>query len=248
MESGLFMASVREHYKNLLASHYSWMSGGSALKVKENRNFFRSLDLRPRASKVAVDLGAGPGFQSIPLAEAGFFVTAVDLNQALLNELTQNAGDLPVVTVHDDILHFSRHCPAEIEVIVCMGDTLTHLQSQEEVRTLLTNVYRSLADEGHLILSFRDMTDELIGLDRFIPVRSDADKIFTCFLEYEARLVKVHDILYEKVHDRWQIKKSFYRKLRIPPAWTRTVLEEIGFRIDICDVEKGMAIIVARKT
>jgi SAM-dependent methyltransferase len=241
------MASVREHYENLLAAHYSWMSGGSALKVQENRDFFRSLDLRPEASKEAVDLGAGSGFQSIPLAEAGFSVTAVDLNRTLLQELEQNTGDLAITTVHDDILHFPRHSPAEIEIIVCMGDTLTHLRSLEEVYDLLTKAYRSLAGQGRLILTFRDMTSELTGVDRFIPVRSDANRIFTCFLEYEAKYVKVHDILYERIHNHWQMEKSFYRKLRISPAWTRTVLEKIGFRIDTCGVEKGMATLVAQK-
>ena len=66
------MASVEKHYEDLLAPYYSWISGGSELKLKEYRNFFRDHGVRPASSGVAVDLGAGPGFQSIPLAETGF--------------------------------------------------------------------------------------------------------------------------------------------------------------------------------
>ncbi len=40
---------------------------------------------------------------------------------------------------------------------------------------------------------------ELTELDRFIPVKSDGSKIFTCFLEYEKETVKVHDIIYERI-------------------------------------------------
>jgi len=47
--------------------------------------------------------------------------------------------------------------------------------------------------------TYRDLTKELEGLDRFIPVRSD-DKIMTCFLEYEsAESVAVHDLIYTRV-------------------------------------------------
>ena len=81
------MASVEEHYDHLLAPFYSWISGGSDLKIEENRKFFKDHDIRPVSSGVAVDLGAGSGFQSIPLAEAGFNVIALDTNRQLLTHL-----------------------------------------------------------------------------------------------------------------------------------------------------------------
>lgn len=39
-----------------------------------------------------LDIGTGPGFFSIILAEAGYAVTAVDFTQAMLNEAKSNAG------------------------------------------------------------------------------------------------------------------------------------------------------------
>lgn len=41
-----------------------------------------------------LDIGTGPGFFSILLAEAGFHVTAVDLTPAMLSEARKNAGRL----------------------------------------------------------------------------------------------------------------------------------------------------------
>lgn len=41
-----------------------------------------------------LDVGTGPGFFSILLAEAGFPVTAIDLTPAMLNEARSNAGSL----------------------------------------------------------------------------------------------------------------------------------------------------------
>ena len=239
------MVSAKEHYDHFLGPYYSWLSGGLGKKVEENRKFFFDHDISPRSSKVAVDLGAGPGFQSIPLAESGFNVIAIDMNRHLLGELRQNTQGLSVVAVEDNLLNFTRHSPTNNEVIVCMGDTLLHLQSFEDVQNLFENAYNSLANNGRLILAFRDMTRELTGLDRFIPVRSDATKIFTCFVEYKKKHILVHDILYEKNNQQWIMKKSLFRKLRILPQWTRNVLEGIGFRIETYDVGKGMVTIVA---
>jgi len=241
------MASVKEHYDNLLASCYSWMCGGSELKLLKNRAFFKNHSIRPAHSAVAVDLGAGPGFQAIPLAEAGFNVTAIDVSRDLLAELNDTAGKLPIRTIQDELLDFTEHSPVRIEIIVCMGDTLTHLKSLAEVKKLIRCAYGALEKEGLLILGFRDLTDALTQLDRFIPVRSDSSRIFTCFLEYEKRHVKVHDLLYEKTGDQWKLKKSFFRKLRISSQWVQECLLKAGFTVQKNGIENGMTTIIARK-
>ena len=241
------MASVKEHYDNLLASYYSWMCGGSDLKLKENRAFFRDHGIRPAHSAAAVDLGSGAGFQAIPLAEAGFEVTAIDVSSELLAQLNKTAGKLPITTVQDDLLNFTEYSPEKIELIVCMGDTLTHLKVLADVKELIHRVYGALAQGGLLILGFRDMTVELTQLDRFIPVRSDSKRIFTCFLEYEKCHVKVHDIFYEKIDDQWKMKKSFFRKLRISSQWAKECLLKAGFKVEKYDIENGMITMIARK-
>jgi len=241
------MASVEEHYDNLLASCYSWMCGGFELKLKKNRAFFQDHRIRPAHSATAVDLGAGPGFQAIPLAEAGFNVTAIDVSRDLLAELNKTAGELPIRTIQDNLTNFAEHSPAKIEIIACMGDTLTHLKTLAEVEVLIHSVYGALEKEGLLILGFRDMTVELTRLDRFIPVRSDSKRIFMCFLEYEKCHVKVHDILYEKTDDQWKMKKSFFRKLRISSQWAKECLLKAGFKVENYGIEDGMTTIIARK-
>ena len=198
-------------------------------------------------SAAAVDLGAGCGFQSIPLAESGFNVTAIDVSRDLLAELRENAEGLPIVTIEDNLLNFTKHSPAKIEIIVCMGDTLTHLNSRDEVRKLMNTVYPVLEEQGLFILGFRDLTPELTELDRFITVKSDSKRIFTCFLEFEKKQVKVHDILYEAADNKWNIKKSFYRKLRISEQWTNECLRDAGFTIEKLDNQNGMLTILARK-
>jgi SAM-dependent methyltransferase len=223
------------------------MSGGFTQKLQQNQDFFRSHRVRPAHSGIAVDLGAGCGFQSIPLSQIGFSVSAIDSSKKLLAELRQNAQGLAIKTINDDLLNFDRCCPGPIELVVCMGDTLTHLSTRKTIRHLLRKIFKALEADGRLILSFRDLSVELSGLDRFISVRNDANIVFTCFLEYEKSHVKVHDIVYQRKHDRWDLKKSFYKKIRIAPQWIKEVLQSLGFRIETFAVHDAVACIIARK-
>ncbi len=245
MEKGNDMAGVKEHYDKLLAPYYAWIYGGSELKFEENRKFFQSHGIRPAQSGAAVDLGAGSGFQSIPLSQAGFKVLAIDGCHDLLMELKSHAAGLVIVTVEDDLLNFTEHIAGKVELIVCMGDTLTHLQTLAEVQALVEEGCRALEDNGRLILEFRDLAAELKNLDRFIPVRSDSNRIFTCFLEYEEKHVKVHDIVHEKTGNQWVMKKSYFRKLRIPQQWMSECLRKVGFTIEKLDIHNGMITIIA---
>lgn len=242
------MPSVEEHYKKLLAPYYSWIHGGAEQQLSVYRVFFgRHAVHPPEDCGVAVDLGAGPGFQSIPLAELGYQVIAIDISRELLNELRQKAGGLSITVIQDDLLRFARHSPPRVELIVCMGDTLTHLQTLQDVRRLIIAAKKRLTLRGRLFLGFRDMSIAVKDLERFIAVRSDSERIFTCFLEYEKRHVRVHDLVYERSGDQWSLHKSFFRKLRISTEWLQGQIEKAGLGIENLDIHNGITTIIARK-
>ncbi len=241
------MATSAEHYEKHLARYYSWLFGDFNDMVKANRHFFIAQRLIPGKSRIAIDLGCGPGFQSIALAQLGFNVLAFDLSQTLLEELKNNSVRLHITPIKDDILNFASHCPESVELCVCMGDTLKHLDSFEKVKSLFADIYRSLETGGKIVLTFRDLVPELKGMDRFILVKSDSETILTCFLEYEAEHVKVNDMIYTKSQDAWKLDVSCYRKLHIPMEWVRRELSELGFTIGICENNKGMITVIANK-
>ena len=241
------MAGVCEHYENHLARYYAWISGGVDEKMEENRKFFVDHDIQPIRSGLAFDLGAGCGFQSVPLAQLGFRVVALDLSAKMLAQLKKTAKNLPIETICDDLSNFTNYKSGNGELVVCMGDTLTHLDDFKKVQALLDTVFLSLETGGCLILSFRNLTQELVELDRFIPVKSNETTIFTCFLEFEKDSVKVHDIIYEKNKGQWVLKKSVFQKLRISPDWTQKYLQKIGFTIEFYDEQNGLIFIIARK-
>lgn len=241
------MADVAGHYQNLLAGVYTWLYGGADARIADTRVFFAANGIAPRGCGNAVDLGCGSGFQSIPLAEIGFSVTALDFSETLLAELEARCAGLKITTACADLLDFARHVPERLELAVCMGDTLTHLPGFGEVERLLRDLHGRLEKGGKLVLTFRNLTQEVPRGDRFIPVRSDENRVFSCFLEYEGDFAIVHDLLYTHGAAGWELKKSFYKKLRISPAWVMLVIEGAGYRTAALHEERGLATIIAEK-
>lgn len=242
------MSSIQEHYEKLLAKHYSWMFGDYDAKVQENLGFFRKHEATPRLSKRAIDLGCGSGFQSIALANLGFKVLSIDISPTLLAELEGHRESRDIRTVCADMLDFHEYCSqSKAEVVVCMGDTLTHLRSFDEVLFLFRKVYEHMESDGLFFLSFRDLTIEPRGVDRIIPVRSDESTIMTAFLEYENEHVNVHDVIYTKQNNGWHLNKSCYKKLRIGAEWAKRQLESIGFKLVSDETGNGLITIIASK-
>ncbi|MGK4003372.1 class I SAM-dependent methyltransferase [Sorangium sp. So ce1036] len=242
------MPTVADHYDRLLAAHYSRMFGDHDAKVAEQRALLERLGLRPEGSAEALDLGCGSGFQSIALAQLGFKVRAVDLSDKLLGELAARRGQLPIDVVQGDLLDALERPGPPAELAVCMGDTLPHLGSKADVERMFAGCRRRLAPGGRLALTFRDLTRELEGVDRFIPVHDSADVIMTCFLEYEPETVKVHDLVHTRSPQdgRWTLSASFYRKLRLSPDWVSERLEAAGLRVCHREIARGLVTLVAR--
>jgi SAM-dependent methyltransferase len=236
------MTTVKNHYEQLLAPIYVWMAGGveSALAAGAQD----VAPLTPGAG-LAVDLGAGFGMHAIPLARAGYEVVALDTSRELLDVLREQGAGLAIRTVEADLLDFRRHVSTTASLIVCLGDTLTHLESTDDVERLVRDVAASLRPGGRFVATFRDYTHAATGDARFIPVRSDANRIHTCFLEQQPDVMLVHDIVHERDGATWRMKVSSYPKLRLAPVAVAETLRYAGLEPTVAPGTRGMVRITA---
>ena len=223
--------NARKHYDNLLGPVYAWSSGGIDAALKRGRDEITSITTHPSSTGVAVDLGAGFGAHAIPLAEAGYRVLALDFCSVLLAQLRQNAGLLSIECIKDDVLEFDRYLSGKAELILCMGDTLMHLDSEATVASLVAKAADALSETGRFVVSFRDYSAPLRGADRFMPVRCDDTRMLTCFLEYVDTTVRVYDLLHEWGEHGWEFQVSHYDKLRLSPAWLIRQMESQGLTV-----------------
>lgn len=238
------MAGAREHYDQLLGEVYRWSTGaGDPFERGAAWLARHQLDQHARY----LDLGAGFGAHAVPLARAGKSVVAVDFHAGLLAELRAAA---PAVETHrDDLVAFLAGGSAGArDAVLCLGDTLTHLADPATVRALLTGAARVLAPGGVLALAYRDYTGPpRLGVDRFIPVRADAQRSLLCCLDIlDADHISVTDILTLADPAGLRTQVSSYTKLRLAPAAVAAWATSAGLTLDRATTEQGMQLQIFR--
>jgi predicted TPR repeat methyltransferase len=241
------VTTPQDHYERVLAQHYTWMFGVPfEEKVAEQAALLREVGVTEPG--VAVDLGCGSGFQSVALADLGARrVHAVDASTALLRELEGHAGCRPIKIHEADLMAFDRIVGEPVDTIVCMGDTLTHLNSKEDVAALFGKVAAALPEGGRLVLSWRDLSAPPEGLDRFIPLRGTDERVMTCFLEDRGETVLIHDLVHVRGEAGWRLQKSAYPKLKLSPAWVRSALAAAGLEPVHEQTVRGMTVLAATR-
>jgi len=195
-------STAQQHYANVLANHYEWMFGVPfERKVAEQKDLLERLAGSGISGAFAIDLGCGSGFQSLALGEMGYDVLAIDTSEQLLGLLKERSANRAIQVVCADLSKVGLFAdPSTADLIVCMGDTITHLPDRGAVLDLFRSAVRILKPGGRFILTYRDLAaGKLEGLDRFIPVHSDEHCIMTCFLEYSSLdKVVVNDLIQQR--------------------------------------------------
>jgi 2-polyprenyl-3-methyl-5-hydroxy-6-metoxy-1,4-benzoquinol methylase len=239
--------TVADHYDKHLGPIYTWMVGDVDAAISRGDAELDALKLPSKTGGTAVDLGAGFGMHSLPLARRGFTVVAIDSYDPLLKELISRKGSLPIRTFNADLLAFRTYAPTPTDVIVCMGDTLTHLPNHSSVESLFGDVAANLGPGGLFAATFRDyVSAPLQGDARFILVRGDEERVLTCFLEYGDTTVTVHDLLHQREGGSWRFRASSYPKLRLSPEWVTERLSSLGLSVRRDAAPGGMIRITAR--
>lgn len=113
----------------------------------------RLLELTGVGAGAVLDLGCGPGRFSIPLARAGFHVTAVDLSPFLLErarEREAGSGEPVVEWVRADMREFQRE--AAFDLAVSMMTSFGYFEDPADDMRVLENVCHSLVPGGAFLL------------------------------------------------------------------------------------------------
>jgi 2-polyprenyl-3-methyl-5-hydroxy-6-metoxy-1,4-benzoquinol methylase len=241
------MASVANHYDRHLGEVYAWMQGGPEAGFARALAELQALGIERVQSQLAVDLGAGFGSHAVPLADLGWSVIAVERCGPLLRELARHAAGRAITIVDSDLSSFSHHLPRAADLILCLGDTLTHLPEPAAVSDLASAITASLGPQGRFVTRFRDYTRALEGDARFITVRGEPTQILSCFLEYGRHEVEVHDLIHRWSGDGWRLSVSSYSKLRLDPRWVAQQLEAHGLHVQSGTAANGMVRIVAQR-
>lgn len=241
------MQSPESHYENFLADKYSWMLGDLSVKEKDQLELFRSFEISPLANGVAWDLGAGSGIQSIPLEELGFQVLAIDFSEKLLSEIKTRKPNTTIRTKVADIRSRDLYQGVSPEILLCMGDTITHLESEKDWETTVSLWSSFLSPGSKLILGYRDLSYGKPGDKSIFVVRSEESQIFTCQLQFLENKVDITDIFHEKTDKGWTVTSSSYNKLILSIDDLIKTVSQKNFGLKRKDEKNGMKFLLFEK-
>lgn len=111
-----------------------------------------------------LDMGCGNGAYSIELGKAGGKVFAVDSDESMIEKakIKGEELDLSCTFLKEDMCKvgelFKQH---KFKLAFCIGNSLVHLKSKEDIESLIKDVYDLLEERGTFII-------QIINYDRIV--------------------------------------------------------------------------------
>jgi 2-polyprenyl-3-methyl-5-hydroxy-6-metoxy-1,4-benzoquinol methylase len=177
--------TIAEFYDSLSAD-YDVMTEFPKRFVRE-RPFFHMLVDKHRI-RTALDAGSGTGFHSLLLAQLGVDVTAVDVSPKMIGVVRKHAKTmgLKVKTRRTGFGEMAEKLRGPFDAVFCLGNSLAHAASLEELRSWLVAFSSVLRSGGMLILQVLNY-EPILSERRSIPKkRTVGGKTFVRFHTYDA--------------------------------------------------------------
>lgn len=184
-----------------LADDYDSMTRFDARLLKEEP-ILREVVERYNLRKV-LDAGCGTGFHSILLAKLGCIVTAIDVSEKMLIQLQKNSWKhgVSVKTVLSSFKELETNLNPGFDAVFCMGNSLPHLLTIEDVRKALDNFYSILNKSGKLFLQILNYDKILSEKKRVQNVREVQGKTYIRYYTFGESLVEFNIMTIIKTGD-----------------------------------------------
>lgn len=110
-----------------------------------------------------LDIGCATGTYAIPMARSGYRVTAFDLDDNMIQKLLEKAAvtALDIRAFDLSMLDLAKLTQEQYHMIYCIGNTIVHLETFDEVTSVLKECKRLLLPHGEMIL-------QIVNYDRIV--------------------------------------------------------------------------------
>ena len=132
-----------------IAAHYE-----EIFPLKEPTVSFVRSFLEKEPSKI-LDIGCAVGQLAMALAAQGHEAAGIDLDEDMIRKARKKASDQGVKSDFSvmDMMAVDKHFRSNsFDMVLCLGNTMVHLQSLEEMQIFITKVFRLLKENGVFIV------------------------------------------------------------------------------------------------
>ncbi|MCT4566040.1 MAG: methyltransferase domain-containing protein [Maledivibacter sp.] len=192
---------------------------------------FKFMTKRFKDRKNILDLAAGTGNYSIALSKLGFNVVAVDLDEEMIRKIeAKNKEEKTSVKPHKlDMKNIQGLEDYQFDGIICIGNSLVHLDNMGEIKRVLEEMYKLLNDNGVVILQIVNYDRVLKNNVKELPLIDRS--------EYGVRFIRKYDLEEGKILFKTKLiidnEKSYENCVKLYPLKSKelfNMLKVIGFK------------------
>lgn len=141
--------------------------------------------------KDVLDVACGTGGYSLELVKRGYNLTAIDLNSKMIEELKTRAKklNLEITCAKCNMLETSKMFAYKFDAAFCIGNSIVHLNSKEQIEKFFKDIYQVLSSQGKFIAQIVNFDRIFIKNVKSLPTIQDNEigLIFERFYEYNDR-------------------------------------------------------------
>ena len=146
-----------------------------------------------------LDAACGTGWHAIALAQKGYRTAGCDASPVMIEQARANASKARV-PVRFEVADFARMGVfSEIfDAVLCLGNSLPHLLSQEALVDALEHMQERLQPGGLLILHNLNYDLRVKKQPRFFSANGSGDALVWRFADYGPEYITFHTALFER--------------------------------------------------
>lgn len=157
-----------------------------------NINKLKFIDNINKYKGKILDAGCASGELSIALSKNGYDVTGIDIDKNMIEIAESKSGNNKIKFLTGSISEISSLAACNnFDMILCWGNTLPHLENEDEIKKFISGSYSLLNPGG--VISVQLMNYEKIINERIknLPIKETNEFIFKREYEYlENRFIK----------------------------------------------------------
>lgn len=178
-----------------------------------------------------LEYACGTGNLTLPLAKAGYRMTAVDISEEMLYEAQEKTrrNALRVTYACGDMREFKLNKPAD--AVICTCDGVNYLLEEDDLGAFFCNAYDSLKDEGIFLFdlsSFYKLVTK-VGDDFFYDDGEDQTYFWNNCYDEKKQTIGMELTIFVRRGDVYER----FDEIHVQKAWKREEIEralaEAGF-------------------